>query len=63
MNLADDSSIPSQIQQPPKKADDATAITQDTGMSMSQDKQNEICRLQANLANMTASLASIMKQE
>jgi hypothetical protein len=63
MNLADDSSIPSQIQQPSKKEDEATAITQDTGMSMSQDKHNEIRRLQANLANMTASLASILKQE
>jgi hypothetical protein len=58
MNLADDSSIPSHIQ---PKADDATAITHETGMT--QEKQNEIRRLQANLANMTASLASILKQE
>jgi hypothetical protein len=60
-NLADDSSIPSQIPKIAKQPDDATAITQDT--SMSPEKQNEIRRLQANLANMTASLASILKQE
>jgi hypothetical protein len=59
-NLADDSSIPSQIQ-PSSKPDDPTAITQDT--SMSPEKQNEIRRLQANLVNMTANLASILKQE
>jgi hypothetical protein len=62
-NLADGSSIPSQISKT-AKPDDATAITaitQDT--SMSPEKQNEIRRLQANLANMTASLASILKQE
>jgi hypothetical protein len=55
--MADDSSIPTQIQ----PADDATVITQETAMT--QDKQNEICRLQANMANITASLASILKQE
>jgi hypothetical protein len=58
INMNDDSSIPSQI---PTKDDDATVITQETGLS--QDKQNEIRRLQANLTNMTASLASILKQE
>jgi hypothetical protein len=52
--MADDSSIPTQIQ-PPDDATQETAITQ--------DKQNEIRRLQANLANMTSSLASILKQE
>jgi hypothetical protein len=56
-NMADDSSIPTQIQPP----DDATAATQETAIT--QDKQNEIRRLQANLANMTSSLASILKQE
>jgi hypothetical protein len=58
INMNDDSSIPSQI---PSKDDDATIITQETGLSL--DKQNEIRRLQANLTNMTASLASILKQE
>ena len=56
---ADDSGIPNQIQPPP--ADDATAITQET--TMTQEKQNEIRRLQANLTNMSASLASIMKPD
>jgi hypothetical protein len=60
LNLADDTSIPSQIQ-PPTKPDDATSITHDT--SMTPEKQNEIRRLQANLANMTASLASILKKD
>jgi hypothetical protein len=55
--MNDDSSIPSQIH----KDDDATVITQETGLS--QDKQNEIHRLQANLTNMTVSLAAILKQE
>jgi len=57
INMNDDSSIPSQI----PKDDDATVITQETGLS--QDKQNEIRRLQANLTNMTVSLAAILKQE
>jgi hypothetical protein len=63
-NLNDASSIPSQVPTKPKdgsKDDEATAITQETGLS--QDNHNEICRLQANLQNMTMSLASILKQE
>jgi hypothetical protein len=63
-NLNDASSIPSQVPTKPKngsKDDEATAITQETGLS--QDNHNEIRRLQANLQNMTMSLASILKQE
>jgi hypothetical protein len=60
INLNDDSSIPSQVPTKPKD-DEATVITQETGLS--QDNHNEIRRLQANLQNMTMSLASILKQE
>jgi hypothetical protein len=45
----------------PTKDDDATVITQEIGLS--QDKQNKIRRLQANLTNMTTSLASILNTE
>jgi hypothetical protein len=60
-NLSSKSTIPSQISPPPSsdshKADDATAITTDTKFSAAE--QNEIRRIQANMQNLGASLASM----
>jgi hypothetical protein len=62
LNLAD---VPSQIQPPPTDktnvGDDATVMTNETGWT--QEKSNEIRRIQANLQNLGANLAAILKQE
>jgi hypothetical protein len=62
-NLSDRTKVPSQVSPPiqastnDSKADDATAIT--TGTKFSAAEQNEIRRIQANMQNLGASLASI----
>jgi hypothetical protein len=48
--------VPSQV-----PSDDATAMTTDTGLT--QEQQNEILRIQANIQNIGANLASILEQE
>ena len=55
--------IPSQVSPAAtesQKHDDATAMTSDT--KFSQDQQNEIRRIQANMQNLGASLASILQE-
>jgi hypothetical protein len=55
--------IPSQIQPPPstgKSNDDATVMTNETGLTLEQN--NEIRRIQANLQNLGANLAAILKE-
>jgi hypothetical protein len=58
--------VPSQIQPPPASAgksnvgDDATAMTNETGLTLEQN--NEIRRIQANLQNLGANLAAILKE-
>lgn len=56
-------SVPSQISQETpetQKNDDATAMTSDT--KLSQEQNNEIRRIQANMQNLGASLASILQE-
>jgi hypothetical protein len=64
-NLSSDkgTDIPSQVPvETPEtqKHDDATAMTSET--KLSQEQHNEICRIQANMQNLGASLASILRE-
>jgi hypothetical protein len=58
--------VPSQIQPPPTSAgksnvgDDATVMTNETSLTLEQN--NEIRRIQANLQNLGADLAAILKE-
>ena len=57
--------VPSSIQPPPSTGktptgDDATAMTNETGLTLEQN--NEMRRIQANLQNLGASFASILKE-